>query len=105
MNHQVFVHHEIFSKSLPGPLPKDRNGETQDKHLYFITARKHQPCTGKCTDALGDKRRTTNTAKFFCNISQKVIQPVCIAKEEIREERQQQETGVSKARVCIKKDR
>lgn len=43
VNHQVFVHREIFIESLPGPLPKDRNGETQDKLLYFITAAKHQP--------------------------------------------------------------
>lgn len=43
VNHQVFVHCEIFIEFLPGSLPEDRNGESQDKHLHLITAGKDQP--------------------------------------------------------------
>lgn len=43
VNHQVFVHCEIFIEFLPGLLPKDMNGETQDKRLHLTTAGKDQP--------------------------------------------------------------
>lgn len=51
MSYQVVIHCEIFIKSLPGPLPRDRNKEFI---LYFIMAGKHQP------DVLGGERRITS---------------------------------------------
>lgn len=53
VSYQVLIHCEIFIESLPGPSPRDRNRENQDKLLYFIMAGKHQ------TDALGGERRIT----------------------------------------------
>lgn len=34
VNHQVFVHCEIFIEFLPGILPKDRNEETQESTIH-----------------------------------------------------------------------
>lgn len=56
VNHEVSVHRETFLKSLLGPLPKDRNGETQDKLCFSSQLESTSP------DTLGDNRRTTNTS-------------------------------------------
>jgi len=56
-------------------------------------------------DTAGDNR-TGTAVRLLCNTSQvttKPPQPVRIAEAEMTEERQQQETGTSKARVCTDK--